>query len=122
ADWHLVLQDDAVVCRDLIPALEKALDQVPGAATMSPYMGKQQKGATAALAAKGRRDVSWVRLPRIVWGVAMAAPVYTIRDMLKWCRGHSIPNDDTRISVYYRDAVAFPAWYTWPSLVDHAQV
>ena len=55
------------------------------------------------------------------WGVAIAAPVSTIRGMLDWCddpkRAHL--NYDMRIGMYYRDVLGWRTWYTHPSLVDH---
>lgn len=119
ADWHLVLQDDAVVCRDLVRGLGKALDRVPASATVSLYLGNKGVGRTAAALVPD--GVSWVRMPRLVWGVAMCVPVYTITDMLRWCRSVTgIENYDTRVGLYYRNAVSWPSWHTWPSLVDHA--
>jgi len=28
ADWHLVIQDDAIVCQDMLAGLERALDRL----------------------------------------------------------------------------------------------
>lgn len=119
ADWHLVIQDDAVVCEDLLPGLERALERVPASATASLYLGNQPRGQRAAKAAGKYDDTSFVRLSRLVWGVAMIAPVYTISDMIDWTRRHDCPGYDTRVAMYYRSALGFPCWFTWPSLVDH---
>jgi hypothetical protein len=119
ADWHLVIQDDAVACEDLLLGLERALERVPASATASAYMGNQPRGQRAAQAAQEYDDTSFVRLSRLVWGVAMIAPVYTIGDMLRWTRNYDCPGYDTRVAMYYRAALGFPCWFTWPSLADH---
>ena len=40
ADFHLLLQDDALVSADLLAGLEQALEHVPADAVVSPYLGK----------------------------------------------------------------------------------
>jgi hypothetical protein len=76
ATHHLVLQDDAVVCRDLIGGVERALAAVPATSphevAMSLYLGDHRAyrgpdprhhavAQAAALAREGR--VSWWRSP-----------------------------------------------------------
>ena len=39
ADWHALIQDDALVCRDLLAGLELALEHVPPDAVVSGYLG-----------------------------------------------------------------------------------
>src|SRR5699024_10684327 len=39
ADWHMVIQDDALVCDDLIAGLEVALNELGKEGLMSPYTG-----------------------------------------------------------------------------------
>src|SRR5690606_4281782 len=92
ADWHLVLQDDALICRDLIPGLEKALERVPVESTVSLYLGNRGVGLKAA--ARVPDGVSWVQMPKLIWGVAMCVPTCTIPDMLRWCRSVDLENYD----------------------------
>src|SRR5690606_5759806 len=45
ADYHLVIQDDAVVCRDLVAGVEKALEYVERRRTLNLYMGESKRPA-----------------------------------------------------------------------------
>lgn len=122
ADWHLVLEDDAVVCRHLLAGIEKALEHLPAESVLSLYLGERAgaRGITGAATKAAQAGVSWVRAERIVWGVAIAAPIASIPDMLAACDGRATPYD-TRIASYYLQR-RWPAFYTAPSLVDHASV
>lgn len=128
ADWHVVVEDDAVPCRDLLPGLEKALDGVPAESAVSLYLGEtcgnpRINRAVAALESAATMG-HWLQARRLIWGVAIALPVPVINDMLAWCRGTRIRYGkhvyDTRIARYFTSVAHWPAYYTWPSLVDHA--
>lgn len=125
ADWHMVIQDDAVVCRDLIPGLKVALDQVPADALACPYVGTRRPMTERVAAAVERaedRDASWIVMQTLNWGVAIIVPTRTIPDMLNWADRLQIPNYDKRVGQYYWRVHNWPTWYTWPSLVDHRDV
>jgi len=124
ADWHLVLQDDAVVCPDLLAGLEHALTELGPEGLVSAYSGAgrpDQKSVHRALGQAERRGYSWLSTWSLNWGVAIIAPVATIPDMLDWCSqpARSKRNYDLRIGQYYRDIQGWRTWYTHPSLVDH---
>lgn len=125
ADWHLVIEDDALVCRDLLAALERALDYLPHKSVASLYLGTKT-GNSGILRTADRADevgASWIRSPSLAWGVAIAAPVSSIDGMLTWCDRltcYSHRVYDTRVANYYADVLRWPAYFTWPSLVDHA--
>lgn len=126
ADWHLVIEDDAIVCRDLLVGLEQALDHVPTESVVSLYLGNKtaSREVANAAAAADSRICQWIRASTLVWGVAIAAPVVSIEPMLGWChRQKRYPSRvyDTRIARYYAEVLNWPAYYTWPSLVDHGQ-
>lgn len=124
ADWHLVLQDDAVPCRDLLAGLEAALAVVGPDGLVSAYTGTgrpDQQHVKRALAHAAATGHSWMPTRSLCWGVAILAPVPTIPDMLAWCsaRPRQQLNYDMRIGRYYRDVMKWRTWYTVPSLVDH---
>lgn len=122
ADWHLVVQDDALVCADLPDGLAKALDHVSEAAVVSLYVGtlRPARSATARLVAQARRErPSWLVTSTLAWGVAIAAPTSSIPGMVAWCDQLTYPQYDRRIAAYYRDRLGWETWHTWPSLVDH---
>lgn len=124
ADWHMVIQDDALVCRDLIAGLQIALDQVPMQALACPYVGTRRpmsERVTTAVVAAEERSASWIVMQTLNWGVAIIVPTATIGDMLTWCDRLQIPNYDKRVGQYYWRVHNWPTWYTHPSLVDHRE-
>lgn len=122
ADWHLVLQDDILVCEDLHAGIEKAADRIPREAIASLYVGTRRP-----LAAKVDDSVkqarflgaSWIVMQSLNWGVGIMAPTGTINDMLVWCDGEDYPNYDRRVGRYYLRQMSYHTWCTWPSLIDH---
>lgn len=124
ADWHMVIQDDALVCDDLVSGLEKALEVLGPKGLVCAYSGTGKPDQThikRAIAHAREHGHSWWSSRSLCWGVAIIAPVPTIGAMLKWC---SQPhrkgiNYDKKIGLYYRDVKNWRSWYTNPSLVDH---
>jgi hypothetical protein len=126
AEWHIVIQDDALVCRDLLAGLERALDHVPAEGVVQPYIGsKRPAQLTVTKVIRDARDkfpqASWVGMRSMGWGVAIAAKVETIADMIDWCNSRVTMPYDMRIGRFYRDALRQLTWHPFPSLVDHRQ-
>lgn len=125
ADWHVLLQDDAVVCRDFLPGLAAALEHVPQSnAIVSPYLGRgrnvpprwQRMGERADAA-----GAAWVVAEKLMWGVCIAIPVRYIEEMITFAdRRPGIP-DDMRVAGWVK-RTSREVWYPWPSLVDHLAV
>lgn len=121
ADWHLVLQDDAVPCIDLEESLERALEHVPADAVVSAYLGRGGGNGYrwgSIVADAERLGASWVRSSKLSWGVAIILPTKLIPDMIEHCdRRHGV-TDDMRIAGWAEKRHA-EVWYPFPSLVDH---
>jgi hypothetical protein len=124
ADWHVLIQDDALVCPDFLEGLERALEHVPPDATVCPYLGQ---GGAAPLkwlrlgAEADRRGASFVVSGSLMWGVAICLPVPLINDMIvRADTMHRVP-DDMRVAGWTKRRGG-EVWYTWPSLVDHRPV
>lgn len=124
ADWHVLLQDDAVVCGDFLAGLSAALEHVPQDAVVSPYlgMGGMVPARWGAMAARADEvGASWVRANKLLWGVCIAVPTRLIPAMISDVdRRHRVA-DDMRVSGWFERRGA-DCWYTWPSLVDHRNV
>lgn len=123
ADWHLVLQDDAVICDDLVAGLARALDRVAIPSIVSLYLGTVRPFASRVEhAAQVAEEIgaSWVTAPGLYWGVALAVPVPLVEDLLHRADTSRVAEYDSRLS---RAAMSLdlPVWYTRPSLVDHRQ-
>lgn len=124
ADWHMVIQDDALVCEDLIPGLEKGLDALEGQGLFSGYSGVPKPGQehiSHAMAHARLKGHTWWSTRSLCWGVAIVAPVKTIPAMLDWCNHpfRAEVNYDKRVGLYYRDVLRWRTWHTTPALVDH---
>lgn len=121
ADWHVLIQDDAVPCRDLLGGLERALQYVPDRCLVSPYLGKGRMvparwGRMAQSA--DATGACWIRTDRMRWGVCLAAPTKMIPEMISWCDRKAGMPDDMRVGAWFQRQ-GLEVWYTWPSLVDH---
>jgi hypothetical protein len=124
ADYHLLLQDDAVVCQHLLTGLEVALEHVPPGAVVSPYLGRG--GATPhrwrTMAADANRlGASWVVSSKLMWGVGIALPVSRIAEMIDMVDRWVHVTDDMRVAGW-AEKTRTEVWYTWPSLIDHRPV
>lgn len=117
--WGLVLQDDAVVCRDLVGGLERALQHVPAEAVVCLFLGNQRYLRTTGISQT--RDEPWVVMSAVTSGVGILVPTWTIDGMLTWCEQDRNPYD-ARIGRYYETVLGWPTYYPLPSLVDHAVV
>jgi len=120
ADYHLVVQDDAIICKNFYNRLEKHL--------------KKQKGNALSLYVGRRREFKNMSMDKIImisepeggfltsglsWGVAVCLPTYLIKEMIAFGdRRKSIKQDDTKISKFLKKK-RIKTFYTVPTLVDH---
>jgi hypothetical protein len=121
ADWHVVIQDDAVVCNDLLPGLREALRYVPKDAPVGLYHGGVSGGHAKAWSEAEDAGVSWLVRKGPVWGVGIVFPVSTILDLLRFYKSSQVVNYDRRCLSFYQSR-GVDCWYTVPSLVDHANI
>jgi hypothetical protein len=124
ADWHVLIQDDAIVCPDLLAGLEQALEHVPADAVVSPYLGtgRNVPRRWQVMAEQAdKRGAPWIVSGRVMWGVCLALPVARILEMITWCDRKAGMPDDMRVGAWaVRNQL--DVWYPWPSLVDHRTV
>jgi len=124
ADWHVLIQDDAVLCKDFAAGMSEALRHVRGPAVVSPYLGngrmvpsRWERVATLA----DQREAVWIRTSKLMWGVTIAIPTLLISDMIKHADQRIGVPDDMRVAGW-AERNGVDVWYTWPSLVDHRSV
>ena len=120
----LVLQDDAILCRDLIDGVENALKYIHPQSPLSLYMGKTRpsKNRVLQLARAATPNTSFIRMNRLNWGVGVAIPTTQIHDALAYCEKRGPVTQTTRYDLLlsrYFEFYRIPVWYTWPSLIDH---
>lgn len=118
---HMVIQDDAVPCRDLVAGVTKALERVPTGHPLSCYIGKVKPFAREVdkIVARAHDGVSFIRMAGIYWGPCIVAPIADLPELTRWFRNaQGIKNYDRRTSRWF-ERQRRECWYTWPPLVDH---
>lgn len=123
ADWHLLLQDDAVPADGLLEELPRALAHVPDWCIVSLYAGSRRPMSMMWNQVATEADkvgASWVVGSRALWGVALAIPTGSILEMVSYGdKQRGIP-DDMRVGKWGA-LRKLETWYTWPSLVNHPE-
>ncbi len=124
ATHHAVIQDDVLVCRDLFAGITQALRHVPDGVPVCGYVGRVRPYAeivTMAAVVARQKDASWLTMHTLNWGPLIIVPTALIPDMISHCDTlKDIPNYDRRLSRFFELERGVSTWYTWPSLVDHA--
>jgi len=121
-EYHLVLQDDVIPCRDFLQAAKYLLSATPTPMDAQPpavTFFANRKLVPDAMAA----GASWVRITDFLQGPAIALPKRCVGDMLRWVEENEPSHkwgtvDDARIWDYLK-AAKVPVLATVPSLVDH---
>ena len=119
--YHVVVQDDAIVCKDFRErAAEVINDAIRRAGTseiaISFYYGRRGNWAKRQADALARGGVFQQSLN---WGVAICLPVHLISEMLAAGDAmHFTPQDDARIGHFLRTR-GIRIYYPVPSLIDH---
>lgn len=119
ADYHVVIQDDAILCKDFKKKAEEFLTAYTSDTderAFSFYFGNRL--ADLDQAREGKKKGYAIRsVP--TWGVAICLPTYMIDSMLSYCDTlKHIRQDDTRIGRFLRWR-GTKVWFPIPSLVDH---
>ncbi len=113
-DYHLVLQDDAIIGNNFIERAERVILEAKGR-PVSFYYGKR---GNLAVEAKNGVKMGYVIAERPRWGLAIALPTNLIKKMIEFGDKMDIPQDDARIGNFIQKnklGVYFPI----PSLIDH---
>jgi hypothetical protein len=105
AEFHLVLQDDAIIGKDFINEAEKILTDENMA--YSFYFGNRRNLRKAADKGmiKGHVISDWLN-----WGLAVCLPTKMIPEIMRAC---------DRMKMRYLKRKGIKIYYTMPSLIDH---
>lgn len=118
ADYHVILQDDAILPPNFYKHCENALNAVPIRSLVSFYTGTGRPLPDRVTnAVKRAANSSWLVANTLYWGVGIAIPTAHITDMLETIADRTEVYD-TRIGIAYQ-CQRLPVYYTNPSLVDH---
>ena len=120
-DWHVVIQDDAVLTPDFYDNLVGAITAVPEKSVISLYTGKVRPfPERVAEAVASAPDGSWLTHYMLMWGVGILIPSDQIEAMLDFVNepAYSDTAYDIRVGMFYHRN-RLPIYYCIPSLVDH---
>lgn len=118
ADWHVVIQDDAILSPGFYDNLVGAINNVPIKSLISLYTGTSRPlGKRVKTAVDKVVDETWLSYWLLMWGVGIAIPSSHIEPMLEFVADRTEPYD-TRIGIFYQRN-RLPVYYTMPSLVNH---
>lgn len=120
SDWHIILQDDAIISETFYDNVVAALSAVPSKSLVSFYLGTVRPIPRTVKRVYNRaigRDASWISYQTLLWGVGIAIPTEQIHAVLVNAKG-SKELYDRRIGSYY-NRNKMPVYYTTISLVDH---
>ena len=117
AKWHVVIQDDAILCDDFTDRVFSFLE-TRKSQPVSFYLGAgrpRQVDVLRAISQAGDADA--LEMNQLIWGVCVALPRRFVTPMLMEC-SRGVPHYDTRMSQFFERRKIKTA-YSWPSLVDH---
>lgn len=121
ADWHIVIQDDALLTPDFYANLEGAIQTVPERVMFSLYVGRVQPMREPVIDAVAKAyHATWLKHYMLFWGVGVAIPSDHIEPLLEFCSDAQFADTlyDIRIGMFYQRN-RLPVFYTMPSLVNH---
>lgn len=117
-DWHVVIQDDAILTPNFYENIEGAVSTVPTKSVISLYTGKARPLPVRVSKAVERcKNETWLTYWLLLWGVGIVIPTSHIEPLLEFVADRDEPYD-TRIGIFYQRN-RIPVYYTMPSLVDH---
>jgi len=118
SDYHVVIQDDAIVCDDFKNRAEKIIEEVikkHGKIAFNFYYGT--RGAMKEEAFAGLKK-GYIIKKSPHWGLAICLPTSTIKDMVSFFEKQNVKQDDFRIAKYLNE-IGMLVYFPMPSLIDH---
>lgn len=114
ADYHVVIQDDAIICDDFynraIEVLKKADKKAVSFFHVSPISYNKHR--------QEAKETGAIVQPGLSGGVALCIPTDFIKPMIKHYDGLKFPCDDHRVGNFLITK-NIPIYYPIPSLIDH---
>ena len=123
ADYHCVVQDDAILAEGFADALPLILQYPePGCPVGLYYGAKDSTNSLHAQAISYALDNGgrWLVRKGPVWGPAIVYPTDNISPLIDYFEDSIVENYDRRVMSFYQSQ-GILCWYSVPSLVDHRQ-
>ena len=121
SDWHMVLQDDALLTPDFYDNIVGAIEHLPTKGLFSLYVGRVKPISRRVVeAVEKATHATWLSHYMLLWGVGIVLPSDHVAPMLDFLDDPKYRDTpyDTRVGMFYL-ANRLPIYYTMPSLVDH---
>jgi hypothetical protein len=122
-EWHTVIQDDAIPSEGFAENIDRILVHAYPH-PVSWYYGTLRPKAdfTEPTAAQADREgASWIEAPGPWWAVAVSVHSSLVEEMVDQCDKSRLKADDARYTAHFR-RLGLTCLYTWPSLIDHADL
>ncbi len=120
-DWHVVIQDDAILTPDFYTNIQGCVNSVPTKTLISLYTGTARPLADRVkLAVDKSQDGGWLNFYMLLWGVGILLPSNQIEPMLDFVNEPRYADTlyDQKVGIFYQRNM-LPIYYTVPSLVNH---
>lgn len=120
AEWHTVIQDDAILADRFVEALELATAHADGH-PLGLYLGRVRpmpRVYSKAVEVAERHGSPWIQHYGPRWGVGICLPTRYIPALVASADLYRHPHYDARVSRFFKMSNVW-ARYTVPSLVDH---
>ena len=118
SDWHVVIQDDAILTPNFYENISGAIEALPAKTLFSLYTGTSRPmPGRVKSAVENSPDGSWLRFHQLMWGVGIVIPSDHIEPMLEFVEDIELQYDNKIGEFYCRNGL--PVYYCVPSLVDH---
>lgn len=117
-DWHVVIQDDAILTPNFYENLENAILALSQKALISLYVGTSRPlPDRVKTAVSNAPDGTFLQAVQLFWGVGIAIPSDHIEPVLDFVEDIELQYDNKIGEFYCQNGL--PVYYTMPSLVDH---
>ncbi len=126
--WYILLEDDAIPCKEFTQLANDALKQAPADCVVSFYLGtgrwagtvpKQQEPKIQKLIEEADNSGSdWIKASALWHAVGFAVPSCLVSDLLNHLHTDNTPTDQA--VTHWMQARHMSCWYTYPSLINHA--
>lgn len=120
-EWHVVIQDDAILTPDFYQNIENAIKALPVKTLFSLYTGTSRPLSRRVKEAVDKaNDGEWLQSHQLYWGVGIVIPSDHIAAMLEFVEPIELQYDNKVGEFYCQNDL--PVYYCIPSLVDHNDV
>lgn len=121
ADYHVVIQDDAIVCDNFHERAREFIARFEGENAFQFFYGNKGHVATDKEMNEALKHTGFIRKRNLAWGVAICLPIRHIKPLAEYGNRHPAWQDDSKIDGYIKTA-KLPVIFPIPCLIDHRKM